>query len=136
MQSTVIRRASSPVAFRLVRNSTKTAFMSTALYRRTMAQVERDLDEAAVRQEHQLWDRTPWMVDVFTGPAGGERDQAISAWCRAKFGAEALPLQGRDGSWRRSDETINGWAWFGFDTASALKKFQDAWLARRANTIA
>lgn len=101
--------------------------MSTALYRSVMAQVERDLDEAAARQEHQLWDRTPWMVNVFTGPAGGDRDKRICAWCQNTFGNEAMPLDGSAGAWRRGDATINGWAWFGFDSASTLEVFQEAW---------
>lgn len=101
--------------------------MSTALLRRTAAKVERDLDDAVATQEHQLWDGTPWMVNVFTRRAGGDRDQGICAWCRDNFGAEASSLDGRDGSWRRGDATINGWAWFGFDSASAMENFQATW---------
>ena len=84
-------------------------------------------DDVSNRLAHMAWDSTPFVVNVFTGEVGGDRFRKIGRWCSEKFGNEAWPLHGRNGSWYRGCVTIFGWAWFGFSTAEQLKQFLEQW---------
>lgn len=95
------------------------------LYRRVLAFDYGDDERADLMRE--VWSQTPWMVDAYSGPTADGRDFDMRAWCRARFGAEALPLHGRPGQWQRGGATIHGWTWFGFATEAQMREFVEAW---------
>lgn len=101
--------------------------MATELYRKTMEWADRKLDADGVDLQHKVWDATPWMVDVYTGRIGEERDRDMRLWCEDAFGDEAWPIHGRPGAWHRGGATVDGWTWFGFETEVMMERFLAAW---------
>lgn len=76
----------------------------------------------------EVWEGTPWMLDVFTGPGHPDplRDR-IMRWCRDKWGTPASPIHGIPGTWREGNATLFGWTWMGFKTEAMMSEFQKRW---------
>ena len=100
--------------------------MSTPLYERVCARAADDDNELM----REVWDPTPWMIEVFLGkwekPVYVD-EQAIREWCCEHFGEEGSPIHERDGSWYTGGVIINGWCRFGFDTEEHMRQFMAAW---------
>jgi hypothetical protein len=81
--------------------------------------------------QHELtlkcWEDRPWMVSLYTGSCGEDRDYDIRTWCREQFGEEAWPLHGRWGRWYRGGATVYGWTHFGFSSRSMMEAAELAW---------
>lgn len=73
-----------------------------------------------------IWQNTPWVVEVFTGPIGAGCYYELTDWCFHEFGHEAF-LSHRSGRWRSGSATIMGWTWFGFSTREEMNQFAAAW---------
>lgn len=91
----------------------------SALYHRVVSP-----DDFIMRK---IWDRTPWMVQVWMGGADSTRLETIKAWCREHYGHEAQPIQGVAGDWHCGRASMKGRTWFGFRTEAMLKAFDEAW---------
>jgi hypothetical protein len=101
--------------------------MATELYRKAMDWAASKLDADGMVQQRKTWEVTPWMVDVYTGWIGEERDREMRRWCGKAFGEEARPIHGRPGAWQRGGATVNGWTWFGFASEEMMERFLAAW---------
>jgi len=100
--------------------------VSTELYRSIIDWNARR-GEDDVRLAHEVWDMTPWVVDVYEGPRRGEGYKERMQWCRDKFGDEAWWPSARKGGWQRGCATVDGWTWWGFDTEEKMNEFVAAW---------
>lgn len=106
----------------------------TPLYQRTMARAEAGDLACEPELMHQVWDPTPWMIDVYLGdqcegPPGHDRehDHAMHEWCRERLGDEGWPIHGHPRRWYTGGVTVDGWQWWGFDTEDAMQAFKQAW---------
>ncbi len=98
------------------------------LYQEAMAYYESRPDQDADLQ-HQVWDGTPWITEVYIGAPYGGREQRMFEWCLDRFGEMARPF-GKNplpGQWRAGNAIVRGWAWFGFATEQQMKEFAEAW---------
>lgn len=73
----------------------------------------------------KCWSVTPWVLDVFTGDDARERQ--MIAWCYERYGRQASPIHGFEGTWQRGNATIHGWTWVGFATETQMREFEAAW---------
>lgn len=86
--------------------------------------------EDDLRLAHQVWDMTPWVVDMFDGSmVRDDRYRQMIMWCHKKWGDPAWWPSGRKGAWQRGGTTVNGWTWWGFDTKDKMNEFASAWPA-------
>lgn len=101
--------------------------MATDLYRSIIAWGEaRGADDASLA--HEVWDMTPWVVDVFDSPTrDNARRMDMMHWCREKWGDEAWWQSGRKGAWQSGCATVDGWTWWGFDDETKMIEFTAAW---------
>jgi len=99
----------------------------TDLYRRMCAFNYGDAERAAVMRE--VWDPTPWMVEIYTGQCGDERDREMQRWCHDEFGGQSWPLHGRPARWLRGSATVHGWTWYGFADQAGMGRFVAHWPA-------
>ena len=76
---------------------------------------------------HEVWDMTPWVVDVYDGRTQDGRYLEMMHWCRERWGDQAWWPSGRKGSWQRGGATVDGWTWWGFDTENKMSEFVAAW---------
>ena len=60
----------------------------TDLYRRMCAFNYGDAERAAVMRE--VWDPTPWMVEIYTGQCGDERDREMQRWCHDELDRKSV----------------------------------------------
>ncbi len=80
-----------------------------------------------LRLAHEVWDMTPWVVDVFEG---ANRDMGYMDrmhWCRERWGDQAWWPSGLKGAWQRGGATVDGWTWWGFDSEDKMNEFLAAW---------
>lgn len=99
----------------------------TDLYHRNMEWAESNGDRGKLM--HQVWDGTPWMVDVYTGNIENfGRFREIMEWCREQFGPEAWPIHGKPGAWHSGGATVMGWTWIGFATEDRMERFRERWI--------
>lgn len=76
----------------------------------------------------KVWDETPWMVDVYTGPISNfGRYREIMDWCWGRFGRQASPIHGKPGDWQMGGVTLYGWTWMGFKTKEMMEEFLEFW---------
>lgn len=103
----------------------KTEATGTELYQR---QIVRATGEHADMMRER-WSRNSWMLDVFTGPCGEDRDMTIRRWLRDTMGDEAWPFDDdpRAGRWLRGNVTLHGWTWIGFATEADMSAFLERW---------
>lgn len=102
--------------------------MATEIYNSIIAwNTERGPEDAALA--HEVWDMTPWVVDVFDGQWSEEpqRRYEMMHWCRDRWGEQAWWPSGRKGAWQMGSATVCGWAWWGFDSEEHMKEFVAAW---------
>lgn len=92
------------------------------LYRRTIVLSEDDRERMKDLM-HKVWDRTPWMLDAYTGSCGADRWHEIVEWCTEQFGPEGWPIHDRPGQWHMGGATIDGWTWIGFATEEMMNRF-------------
>ena len=78
-----------------------------------------------------IWDKTPWMVDAFTGSGWSVRHQAMIDWCEEQFGNPASPIHKIEGKWQRGCATIMGYTWMGFETEEMMLKFEEKWKVKK-----
>lgn len=98
--------------------------IGTDLYCRTI-KFDYNGDHGKLMEE--VWSGTPWMEDVYEGPARGDRRIDMTQWCEDRFGRECWPIHGHPGNWHRGGVTIDGWTWYGFKTKEMLQEFLAAW---------
>ena len=98
--------------------------MSTPLYERVCKRAADDDNEIM----REVWDTTPWMIEVFLGkwedPVYVD-EQAIREWCREHLGEEGSPIHNKPGKWH-TGSVVSGWCWFGFDTEEHMRQFTAA----------
>lgn len=101
--------------------------MATDLYHRMLAFDYGDTERADLMK--QVWQDTPWMIDVWSGGYSRHRDREMEIlnWCNDTFGQQAAPIHERPGAWYRGSATIHGWTWFGFSTEADMVRFQERW---------
>lgn len=99
--------------------------MSTALYQKYI--IGDDGPHSDLNRK--VWAGTPWIIDVFTGSCGEERDRDIIWWLQENMGTQAWPFgdEPRPGRWYRGGATVFGWTWYGFATEADMKAFEAAW---------
>ena len=109
-----------------------TQLSGSDLFKRTMEWAEgneRDRGELMRR----VWERTPWMVDAYTGSIGNHgRYREVMDWCRNKFGPEAQTIHGKPGNWHSGGATIHGYTWMGFATKDMMDTFCERWMPEAA----
>ncbi len=83
-----------------------------------------------LRLAHEVWDMTPWVVDMFDGSMKhDDRYRQMVMWCHERWGEQAWWPSGRKGAWQRGGATVDGWTWWGFDTKDKMDDFASAWPA-------
>lgn len=102
--------------------------MSTTDLYRSVIEFEPS-NEAATALAHEVWDGTPWMIDVYAGSFNEVRRYDILHWCHDTFGRQADPFgpDPRPGRWRQGNATVDGWTWFGFATEADMQQFIEHW---------
>ena len=99
--------------------------MSTQMY---LGLIDRHRnDKIMLELMETIWNLTPWMIGVFTGPTLGQRSRDIKAWCREHFGPESNPTQNLPGNWKRGWSTADGLIKYGFKSKELMDKFQAKW---------
>lgn len=98
--------------------------MSTVLFQKTMHWADENGEELM----RKVWEPTPWIVNVYTGPGHPDRrNQDMLEWCDKNLGEASYPIHGREGVWHQGSATVNGWTWFGFATEEMMNRFLEAW---------
>ena len=100
----------------------------TELYHQTAKTYSERGDESSLFSL-EIWQRHPWMIDVYTGSVGKDNWCEIADWLRSKMGQESNPY-GDAPQWRkfkRGQATINGWTWIGFADQKDYEAFLSAW---------
>ena len=100
--------------------------MGSHLYENTMAYYEAKGEEVS-KLMHQVWDLTPWMLDVHEGPIPNMRYLEMIKWCHERWGKPAWWPSGQPGAWQRGGVTVNGFTWWGFDTLGKMQEFEINW---------
>ena len=76
---------------------------------------------------HEVWDMTPWIIDVHDGRVEDGLYRDLMVWCQSRWGAQAWWPNGRKGAWQRGGATVDGWTWWGFDSEDKMREFVGAW---------
>lgn len=98
--------------------------MSTALHRQMLEFNYGDDERGALMRE--IWQSTPWMINIKVGDARYAVSARIRAWCEEHVGTEAWPIGGIEGDWQFGGVVIFGWAWIGFVKESQMRQFMEA----------
>lgn len=121
MRSTALSRKRHAVC------SNRELVLATDLYRSIILWNEaRGAEDVALA--HEVWDMTPWVVDVFDSPSrDNARRMDMMLWCRDRWGEQAWWPSGRKGAWQSGSATVDGWTWWGFDDEAKMIEFATAW---------
>lgn len=103
----------------------KTTGTMTELYKKMIEHEYQDQETRDLMQK--VWQDTPFMVNIFTGPFENDRRREMEDWCRENFGQENLAIWGKKGNWQLGSVTIFGWNWAGFATQEQMEKFLARW---------
>ena len=89
-------------------------------------------DPETLQREHQVWDPTPWVIDIrsqFPGSSKasnrpGDIDRYTHmGWLRENIGADSWPIHGKPGDWYFAGATVDGETWLGFRTEDMMRRF-------------
>jgi len=98
--------------------------IGTPLYADILKFNSGDDERSALMRE--IWNATPWVINVFSGRTMSDRYNEIMKTIRDTFGRQASVIHKIDGEWQVGGATVNGWTWIGFRTEAQMKAFQDA----------
>lgn len=75
----------------------------------------------------QVWEPTPYIIDVYTGGRHDDRGYEIREWLTERWGRACSPIHGHEGLWQFGNATINGYTWLGFATEEMMQEFLRTW---------
>lgn len=86
-------------------------------------------DDERDQLSRKVWEGTPWMIDVYVGRIGEDRERSMLHWCYKTYGDCAHPFgkEPTPGRWRQGNATVFGWTWFGFSTEAEMTAALAAW---------
>lgn len=97
--------------------------MATDAYRDMMDCIAKWQDAKSLALAHEVWDPTPYVINVRTGSIGCEVENSIYKWCVSNLGKESSTIHGQSGRWHRAGAVVFGESTIGFANQEDMELF-------------